>query len=318
MRLAVLSVYDRHPELLADHLARLRLCAGPAREALGAELRLAAIVHAGTRRPVLEAVRSGCAGSGGLAACIDLRKAPPEVVPGHGPLSHGHGLAEAYRALCRDGLLGPDDLVATLDHDAHPLRTDLFARLGSLLLAEPDLAGIGIPQWYHGRCYLHPSLLLTRAALIEEMGPETAFQATRPASPGSEWHDTCEGFTIWCERHGRRILPLRVLSTGFPFARWDSDMAPDGGTELTGWHGERVRVGHLMRFGLEPERPLVSHLWAGFLGPYQEDGFSPWTWKEVLAAYLAEPLTESSAATPRASGSPRAARPPRSTTRAGS
>jgi hypothetical protein len=235
-------------------------------------------------------VLSGCAASGGFAGCIDLRGLPPEVVPRHGPLSHGHSLAAAYRLLRRDGRLAASDLVAVLDHDAHPLDAGLFFLLGEQLLARPDLAGIGIPQWYHGRCYLHPSLLLTRAATLDEIGPEQAFQTRRPTRGDLDWHDTGEGFTIWCERHGRPILPLRVLSTAFPFDRWDSDMAPGGGTELTGWHGERVRVGHLMRFGLEPDRPLVSHIWAGFLGPYRRDNFSRHTWAEVLAAYLAEAI----------------------------
>lgn len=66
-------------------------------------------------------------------------------------------------------------------------------------------------------------------------------------------------------------------------------MVPAAGTELTGWHGERVRVGHLMRYGLEPGVPLVSHLWAGPLGPYQWMGFSDHVWEEVRAAYFAEP-----------------------------
>ncbi len=291
MRLALLTVYDRHPELVADHLARLLRCAAPLREALGAELRLHAIVHANTRAKVLAAVRSGCTRSKGFAACVDLRGRPPEVVPVHGPLGHGHSLAEAYRVLRGSGQLAAGDLVAALDHDAHPLDTGLFARLAGALAAAPDLAGVGIPQWYHGRCYLHPALLLTRVSTVDEMGPETAFLAKRPTvRRGPDWHDTCERFTVWCEERGRPILPLRVLSTGFPFDAWDSDMAPGGGTELTGAHGERVRVGHLMRFGLEPDRPLVSHIWAGFLGPYKKNAFSSWSWEEVLAAYLAEPL----------------------------
>jgi hypothetical protein len=289
MKLAVLSVHYRYPELLADQIARLSRCAAPLRDALGAELRLHPIIHAGSRPEVVRAVRAGCKASKGFAEPIDLRGRPPEVMPERELLRHGHGLAEAYRTLRREGRLGDEDLLAVLDHDAHPLDAGLFSLLGSRLLAHPEVAGTGIPQWYHGRCYLHPSFLLTRVANVEEMGADMAFLSRQPAFPGDDdWYDTCEGFTIWCERHARAILPLRVVSTAFPFDRWDSDLVPDGGTELTGWHGERVRVGHLMRFGLEAERPLVSHVWAGFLGPYRGDRFSRFSWDEVLAAYLRE------------------------------
>jgi len=289
MRLAVLSVHYRYPELLADQIVRLRHCAEPLASTLGAELTFFPIVHAGSRAHVVRKVQKACTASSGFARMVDLRDRPASVMPKRELLRHGHGLLAAYRALRLDGLLADDDLVAVLDHDAHPLDAGLLASLASRLAAAPDLAGIGIPQWYHGRCYLHPSLLLTRVATVEEMGAEQALLSRQPARPGDRnWYDTCEGFTIWCERHARPILPLRVISTAFPFERWDSDMAPGGGTELTGWHGEPVRVGHLMRFGLEPGRPLVSHVWAGFLGPYREDGFSNFTWKEVLAAYLAE------------------------------
>jgi hypothetical protein len=289
MRVAVLSVHYRYPELLADQITRLLRCAGPTQQALGAELRFHPILHAGSRAAVKEAVRAGCAASGGLAEPIDLSDRLPAVMPGRQLMRHGHGLAEAYRVLRRDGRLAADDLVAVLDHDAHPLDDRLFAVLGRRLAEQPDLAGIGIPQWYHGRTYLHPSFLLTRAATVDEMSVETAFLSRQPAfSHDPDWHDTCEGFTIWCERHRRGILPLRVVSTAYPFDKWDSDLAPGGGTELTGWHGEAVRVGHLMRFGLEADRPLVSHVWASFLGPWRHDRFSPFTWAEVAAAYLAE------------------------------
>lgn len=289
MKLAILSVHDRHPKLWEDQIERLGRCAGPARAALGAELRLWPIIHSGTLEEAVEAVRAGCAESGGFASVIDLRD---HLLPEEGGAVHGQSLAEAYRRLRRDGMLEDGDLLAVLDHDAHPLRTDLFAILGRRLLAEGPLAGLGIPQWYHGRCYLHPALLLTRVATIEEMGPDAAFppKPFQPEDPG--WYDTCEGFTIWCEQQGRPTLPLRVISTGFPLERWDSDMAPGGGIELTGAHGERVLVGHLMRFGLEPDLPLASHIWASFLGPYRKPGFSPWSWDEVLAAYLSEPLAE--------------------------
>jgi len=293
MRFAVLTVYHRHPELATDHLARLRRCAGPVRRDLGAELQLHAIVHGGSHASVVDAVESICRRSGGFASRLDLRGLPREVVPAHGPLSHGHSLAAAYRLLRQEGRLAASDLVAVLDHDAHPLDTVLFAALGQRLLSQPDLAGLGIPQWYHGRCYLHPALFCARAATLDEIGAEEAFATRRPAAPGDpDWHDTGEGFTIWCERRRRPILPLRVVSTAFPFERWDSDMAPGGSAKLTGWHGEPVHVGHLMRFGLRPDRPLVSHIGAGFLGPYPGDGFSRFTWNEVLAVYLKEGLAE--------------------------
>jgi hypothetical protein len=291
MRVAVLSVHYRYPELLADQIGRLRRCAGATREELGAELRFHPIVHAGSRPSVKQAVHAGCRASGGFAEPIDLSDRRPPVMPERELMRHGHGLAEAYRVLRRDGRLANGDLVAAMDHDAHPLDDRLFAVLGRRLAAQPDLAGTGIPQWYHGRTYLHPSFLLTRVATVDEMGEEAAFLSRQPAFRGDpDWYDTCEGFTIWCERHRRTILPLRVVSTAFPFDRWDSDMAPGGGTELTGWHGEPVRIGHLMRFGLEADRPLVSHVWASFLGPWRQDRFSPssLTWEEALAAYLAE------------------------------
>jgi hypothetical protein len=287
MRVAVLSVHYLYPELLADQLVRLYRCAGPTWDELGAELRFHPIVHAGSRAAVKQAVQA----SGGLTEPIDLSDRPLEIMPRRGLERHGHGLAETYRVLRRDGRLENGDLVAVLDHDAHPLDDRLFAVLGRRLAEEPDLAGLGIPQWFHGHTYLHPSFLLTRVATVEEMGVEAAFQSRQPAfRHDPDWYDTCEGFTLWCERHRRPILPLRVIATAYPFDRWDSDMAPGGGTDLTGWHGEAVRVGHLMSYGLAAERPLVSHVWASFLGPWRQDRFSPssLTWEEAVAAYLAE------------------------------
>jgi hypothetical protein len=64
-------------------------------------------------------------------------------------------------------------------------------------------------------------------------------------------------------------------------------MVPANGTELTGWHGETVRIGNLMRYGLEENAPLVSHLWA-VSHLWTSDHYP---WDEVLAAYLGEPMT---------------------------
>ena len=79
-------------------------------------------------------------------------------------------------------------------------------------------------------------------------------------------------------------------------------MVPNGGAELVGAYGERVRVGNLMVYGLTAERSLVSHVWAaplrrhsrllrlkrwltdttpGLAAEYDE--------RQVLSAYLAEP-----------------------------
>jgi len=289
MRFLLLSVHYRHPELLADQIARLERCAGPVREALGARLILVPILHRWACEEAIAAVLAAGSRHGSLVAPVDLRDLPAESMPED--LCHGHSLAEAYRRLRDAGRLGGEDLVAALDHDAHPLHSGTFARLGALLLDGGAPAGIGIPQWHRGHCFLHPSLLLTRARLVDAMGEDCAFRLHRPARNGRAWSDTGEGFTIWCEQNGRPLLPLRVLSTGFPWTSWDSDMVPGRGTELTGWHGEPVRVGYLMRYGLEPGVPLVSHVWAGPLGPYRQwFHFGGQTQEEVLAAYLAEPL----------------------------
>ncbi len=180
-----------------------------------------------------------------------------------------------------------------LDHDAHPLDVRLFARLGEALRRRPELAGVGIPQWQRGHCYLHPSLLATRAATIFEMGTAAAFEVRLPPFDGSDdWHDTAEGFTAWCERRGRALLPLRVNATRFPWTRWDSDMVPGGGASLTGEHAEPVRIGNLMHYGLDAGRSLASHVWAGPLGPFRWLGLSDHGIEEVFAAYLEEPLAE--------------------------
>ncbi|HKE94871.1 MAG TPA: hypothetical protein VKB34_11225, partial [Povalibacter sp.] len=160
----------------------------------------------------------------------------------------------------------------------------------------------GIPQWHRGHCYLHPSFLVARAAVIAQMGPDTAFRIRMPRQGLSFW-DVCEGFTVWCESNGQTLLPLRVNDTRFPWSRWDSNMVPGGGAELTGEHGERVRIGNLMLYGLTGERSLVSHVWAAPLRRHPKlSRLKAWltnrppglaadfSQREVLAAYLAEPL----------------------------
>ena len=286
-RLHVLAVHYRYPELLHDQAERIGRCAGPVCAVLSAELRFHPILHRHVKSEALvEAVQEVSHRYRGLVDSLDLRDRP--MPPGG--MSHGYGLVEAYRALRREGL-GEDDLIAVLDHDTHPLNSGLFATVGAALLAA-DVAGVGIPQWGRGHWFLHPSLLVTHAATLERIGLQV-FLARPPAYPGDRgWWDTAEGFTRWCEANGRGILPLRFESNGFPWKRPDSD---EQSLEIVGWHGETLSDGYLMRYGLEPGHPLVSHLRASPLGPFQDLGVSDHTWDEVLAAYLAEPFLEAGA-----------------------
>ena len=273
--LAVLSVHYRYPALLQDQARRLRACAAPLRQALGLELRHYPVLHSESEPDVAaEALAWG--------EHVDLRDRA-DLKPAHGP-----SLTEAFRQLRKEGLQA-GDLVAVMDHDAHPLDAGLFAEAARALLAgqdRADLAGIGIPQWHRGHCYLHPSFLLTRAGLVDAMTPEQAFLAQRWPDGRLRW-DTAEGFTEWCEDNRRSMHAMRVESTGFPWPRWDSQMVPGGGTRLTGEHGEPVQVGNLMRYGLVAGRPLLSHVWAA---PLTSRYFSDHDPEEVLAAYLAEPM----------------------------
>jgi Glycosyl transferases group 1 len=290
-RVAVLSVHYCYPELLADQLARLERCVGPTREALGLRLELFVIVHRHSLAEVVAAAAAGCAARR-FATCLDVGQRLPAEVRKGGQL-HGRGLAAGLAELQESVGIEPDDLVVLLDHDAHPLDVRLFARLGEALREREELAAIGIPQWHRGHCYLHPSLLATRAATIFEMGTRAAFEVRLPPTKGSDdWHDTAEGFTAWCERHRRALLPLRVNSTRFPWTRWDSDMVPGGGACLTGEHGEPVQVGNLMHYGLDAAASLASHVWAGPLGPFRWLGLSDHDRETVFAAYLAEPLVD--------------------------
>jgi hypothetical protein len=286
-KLVVLAVHHAYPELLTDQMARIARCVGPTLRDAGLHLEYFPIVHQGSTAELVAAAKTACRRVG-FAACVDVgeRLASLRCKPS---LLHGESLAAGFLTLCEAGCLAPDDLLVTLDHDAHPLSVQTFAILARRF-ADDHLAGIGIPQWHRGHCYLHPSLLVTRAATVVEMGPAAAFKVRLPATPGSlDWLDTGEGFTTWCERHGRRRLALRVNACSFPWLRWESDMAPAGAAVLTGEHGERVEVGNLMHYGLDASRSLVSHVWgvaraARWYGRGADDE------PRILAAYLDEPL----------------------------
>ena len=276
-RIGVLSVHYRIRPFLIDQHRRLRGCV-PAVAAMGWELWYFPIVHAGSRPDIRAAARAMSSPAAPLPAmAVDLSRRPLQGPP------HKEALIAAYRRLRRSGRLGARDLVAVMDHDAHPLcREAMAAAVGHLLAG--GAAGLGVPQWHHRRCYLHPSFFLARAATLDEIGPELAFASRRD---GVRLGDTCEGFTVWCQENGRPIDPLRVVSTGFPWQFWKSENVPDDRADLVGEHGERVHVGHLMRYGLPAGPPLVSHVWSVTLGGRH---FSDHTEEEVWAAYLAEPF----------------------------
>ena len=297
MRIIVLSVHYKYPELLRDQWERLRVCAEPTRQSLNAELRYHPVVHGGSNAKVVEAAHAVGEHDGLSSSCIHLRSMPESSAS-----AHGDSLAAALLELTRAGAIRDEDLVAVMDHDAHPVHADLFTAVGATLLGQKAPAGIGIPQWHRGHCYLHPSFLITRSALIRQMGVEVAFKAQKTTGSNASFWDVCEGFTVWCKDNGRTILPLRVNATRFPWSRWDSDMVPDNGTELIGQHGERVQMGNLMHYGLGEERSLVSHMWAAPLKEYS--GLSrlrrlltktgtrvadDHDLRKVLSAYLAEP-----------------------------
>jgi hypothetical protein len=295
-KVVVLSVHYKYPNLLRDQWERIRECAGPVRRSLNAELQYRPIVHGGSTAEVVETAYAVAAHEGSSCSCIQLR-ATPTTAAG----AHGDSLAEALLELSRTAPVHDEDLIAVMDHDAHPVDVSLFAAVGEQLLGPNSPAGIGIPQWHRGHCYLHPSFLMARAEVIRQMGAEAAFKV-RVSGPHLSFWDVCEGFTIWCRANGRTILPLRVNATGFPWSRWDSDRVPDGSTEFVGEHGEHVRVGNLMRYGLGEECSLVSHVWAAPLRQHSRWLRAKW-WltnrtpvaadfdeREVLSAYLAEPL----------------------------
>jgi hypothetical protein len=290
-KLAVLAVHYAYPDLLADQLARVARCVAPTLRGAGLRLEYFPIVHQRSAAELVAAAHDACRGVG-FAACVDVgeRLANLQCKPS---LLHGESLAAGFMTLGEAGCLAPDDLLAVLDHDTHPLDVEAFAILARRL-ADDDLTGIGIPQWHRGHCYLHPSLLLTQAATVLEIGPAAAFKVTLPATPASlDWLDTGEGFTRWCERRGRRRLALRVNACRFPWQRWESDMVPDGGATLTGEHGERVEIGNLMHYGLESGRSLVSHVW-GVARAARWYGHGADDEPKILAAYLDEPLAGAS------------------------
>lgn len=267
-RLAVLSVHYKYPGLLIDQARRLRECAGPVRERLGLDLLHVPILHGRSSPETVEAALEVS------PETVDLRGNPNVKHP------HGDALVEAFLRLG----LTPEDRLVLLDHDAHPLRASALADLGDRLR---ENVAIGIPQWHRGHCYLHPSFLMTRVSAVLEMGPDIAFRGFYPED-GKGLRDTGERFTVWCEEHGRPLERLRVVSTEFPWDRWDSDMAPGGSPELVGEHGERVRAGYLMRYGLAEDRPLLSHLWAAPLKGNRFGGGHDVG--AVLSAYLDEPM----------------------------
>jgi hypothetical protein len=276
-RMGVLSVHYRLPPLLADQHKRLRGCVA-AVAAMGWELWYFPVVHAGSRPEVAAVALAMSDERASLpTAAVDLSRRP---LPGR---PHKEALIAAYRRLRRSGQIAAKDLVAVMDHDAHPLCREAMAAGAERLLAS-GAAGLGNPQWHRRRCYLHPSFLLARAATLDEVGPELAFASRRD---GQRLGDTGEGFTVWCEEQGRSIYPLAVLSTAFPWRFWASENVPDGRAELVGEHGERVQVGHLMRYGLPEGPPLLSHVWSVTLGGRH---FSDHAEEEVLAAYFAEPF----------------------------
>jgi hypothetical protein len=292
----VLSVHYKYPDLLRDQWERIRVCVESTRKSLNAVLRYHPIVHGGSTAQVVEAAQAVGKNDGLSSSCIQLRATPESSAA-----AHGGSLAAALLQLTSAGSVRDEDLIAVMDHDAHPVDSNLFVAVGETLLGEKAPAGIGIPQWHRGHCYLHPSFLMTRAGLIRQMGVETAFKVRLASGNGASFWDVCEGFTIWCEDNGRAILPMRVNATRFPWSRWDSDMVPGNGTKLVGEHGERVQMGNLMLYGLSEERSLVSHMWAAPLREYSalsrlrrrltgnRGVADDHDLREVLSAYLAEP-----------------------------
>jgi hypothetical protein len=297
MRIIVLSVHYKYPDLLRDQWKRIRQCVDPTRQLLDAEVHYHPIVHGGSAADVVEVARAASAADGLLCSCIVLPDKPPTSAS-----AHGDSLADAALGLMHGGEMHDEDLIAVMDHDAHPLSADLFAAVGQRLLSVPSLGGIGIPQWHRGHCFLHPSFLMARAELVRQIGPD-AFRMRLPEN-GASLRDVGEGFTVWCENHGRAVQPLRVNATRLPWSRWDSDMVPNGGAELVGAHGERVRVGNLMHYGLGDERSLVSHVWAAPLKRQSTSarvkrwltGRTPasahdYDERRILSAYLSESTT---------------------------
>jgi len=120
-RIGVLSVHYRVRPFLVDQHRRLRGCI-PAVKDMGWELWYFPVVHAGSRPDVVAAARAMSSPEAPLpAAAVDLARRPlPQP-------HHKEALIAAYRRLRRSGRLAAGDLVAVMDHDAHPLHREAMA-----------------------------------------------------------------------------------------------------------------------------------------------------------------------------------------------
>src|SRR5262249_46160638 len=155
---------------------------------LNAEVRYHPIVHGGSASEVVTAAQAASADDELACSCIHFPTTPPTSAS-----AHGDSLAEAVMDLTHRGEVDDEDLIAVMDHDAHPVDADVLAAVGERLLSQPSAGGIGIPQWHRGHCYLHPSFLMVRAGLIRQIGPDVTFRMRLPGNDASLW-DVGEGF----------------------------------------------------------------------------------------------------------------------------
>lgn len=284
MKLIALSVHYRYPELLRDHWWRFSRCESFLREETDVDFVYGLVLHADSD-PSLERLATELSRGQLSARVISVGRPAPEVSGGG---LHARGLAAAYHQLVSAGDIEDDDLIAVVDHDCHPVHDEALAASVQHLAEREDLGGMGVPQWHRGHCYLHPSFAVLRARLVREMGVEWAFHSRRRG--GGKPHDTCEGFTRWCTARGVPLSRMRVNATLFPWERWDSQNVPGRGAALRGEHGESVVVGHVMRYGLEADKPLVSHMWALPLRRAGRRAFSRHDPTKVWQTYLDEPF----------------------------